>query len=155
MAKRRKKTSKNVPAKGRLKDMADQLWAVAVKEDWGCRCAVCGRMESLDSHHLVPRQHQATRYELRNGICLCKSCHQFDKNTSPHQNAAGWLAWLASRHPQACAWYHDNRRPKFEGTTNVLYYIEQIKRLREYVTTLDFERIVGVRFAAYLTGDGE
>ena len=33
MAKRRQRVSKAVPAKGRLRDMCDRLWALAVKDD--------------------------------------------------------------------------------------------------------------------------
>ena len=87
---RRKRTSKNVPAKGRLKEIAAQLWSLAVRADWANKCAVCGYGKT-EAHHLIPRQHEATRYNIRNGIALCASHHQFDKDVSPHQNAAGWL----------------------------------------------------------------
>jgi len=147
--KRRKRTSANVPAKGRLRDIADRLWALAVREDWLCRCAVCGRRKT-ESHHMVPRQHYATRYLLENGIALCSTHHQFDPNISPHQNAAGWMAWMKEHHPFRAQWYLENCCPQFDGITNAAYYIEQIQRLREYVDPDDFVRIVGVRFAAYL-----
>jgi len=139
-----------IPKKKRLKSFADELWALAVKRQWKGRCAVCGRTASLHAHHLIPRQHQATRYTLKNGICICAGCHLFSKDLSPHQNAAGWLEWLAQRHPCICKWYHENLRPKFDGTTNEEYYVGVILRLREYVQPHEFQEIVGVRFAAYL-----
>jgi hypothetical protein len=152
-AKRRKRTNKKVPAKGRLKDMADDLWSLAVKADWGNRCAICGRRTSLNSHHLVPRANNATRFNLRNGICLCKTCHQFCPKRSPHQNAKGFVAWLELLHRCVAEWYEENTPPPaFDGITNPLYYIDQIQRLREYVDPDDFERIVGVKFCAYLDG---
>ena len=154
MKKRRKRTSKDVPAKGRLADLADRLWSLAVKDDWAHRCAICGRRENLNSHHLIPRQHQATRFDLRNGICLCKTCHQFCPNYSPHQHGKGFDLWLTNHHPSFASWVEANAYPKFTGTTNADYYCEQIQRLREYVEQDDFTRIVGVRFAAYLEAGG-
>ena len=151
MAKRRKKSPGGLPAKGRLRDMADQLWSLAVKIDWAHRCAMCGHRGNLNSHHLIPRQHTATRYDsLLNGICLCKRCHQFCPVRSPHQHGEGFRQWLESEHPSRAAWMHDNCLPEFTGTTNEEFYIKQILRLKEYVEPDDFERIVGVRFAAHL-----
>ncbi len=150
MAKRRKRTNSQVPAKGRLRDMADSLWSLAVKIDWGHSCPICGRRSNLNSHHLIPRQHTATRYDLQNGICLCKRCHQFCPDRSPHQHGEGFRQWLESHHPRIAQWMRDNCHPQFLGTTNTQYYIDQIRRLKEYVEPEDFERIVGVRFAAHL-----
>ena len=145
----RKRTNNNVPAKGRLRDMADQLWSLSVRGDWNHRCAVCGSTK-VEAHHLVPRQFEATRYDLANGVALCSSHHQFDKSLSPHQNAAGWVAWLNAHHPERMEWYLANRRPVWFGTKNAPYYCEQIKRLRQYVEPEDYTRIVGQRFAAWL-----
>ena len=145
----RKRTSKDVPAKGRLREMADALWSYAVREDWAWKCAVCGSA-TVEAHHLVPRQHEATRYLLRNGIALCARCHQFDPDVSPHQNAAGWLSWLVINHKELYGWYRENERPEFSGTKNPAYYCEQIKRLREYVPAEEFERICGVKFSRWL-----
>lgn len=149
MPKRRKRTSIDIPAPGRLREMADKLWSLAVRNDWAYKCAVCGRGK-CQAHHLVPRQHHATRYTLRNGIALCARCHQFDDDISPHQNAAGWLTWLTENHPKLAAWYLENQRPRFDGTINAQYYIDQLLRLQQYVEPDDFERICGVRFSQYL-----
>lgn len=156
MAKRRKPTNKNVPAKGRLRDMADTLWSLAVRGDWNWKCAVCG-IGRCEAHHLIPRQHELTRYELQNGIALCSSHHQFDAEISPHQNAAGWLHWLAEHHPVFFDWYTEmtetGEYKNFDGTKNAQHYIDVIQRLREYVEEEEFTRIVGVRFSEYLAAD--
>ena len=155
MPKHRKKTNSNVPAKGRLRDMADMLWSLAVRADWNNRCAVCGSGK-CEAHHLIPRQHEATRYDLRNGIALCASHHQFDADISPHQNAAGWLLWLRDHQPSFYAWYlatiENGYYRGFKGTKNVQHYIDVILRLQQYVEADDFERIVGQRFSEYLKG---
>ena len=145
----RKRTNANVPAKGRLRDMADRLWSLAVRKEWADRCAVC-RAGTVEAHHLVPRQHEATRYMLRNGIALCAHCHKFDKDISPHMNAAGWLAWLQKYHWDAWTWYVLNRRPSFTGTKNAAHYCEVLKELRPLVDEESFVKIVGVKFSEWL-----
>ena len=154
MSKRRKRTNANVPAKGRLRDMADQLWSLAVKEDWANQCAMCRRRSGLNAHHLIPRQHPATRYDLANGLCLCKPCHQFDAHRSPHQCAGGFILWLKEEYALTAAWYMEAMESctyrKFNRTTNAQFYIEVIRSLREYVDEDDYTRILGQRFAAYL-----
>ncbi len=147
--KQRKRTNSNVPAKGRLRDMADMLWSLAVRSDWDNKCAVCGAGK-VEAHHLIPRQHEATRYDLSNGIALCAFHHQFDAVCSPHQNGFGWRQWLAEHFPKVAEWAEQNAYPKFDGTKNPAHYIEVILSLKEYVEPEDFTRIVGVRFEAYL-----
>jgi len=152
--KRRRRTNKNVPAKGRLRDMADQLWSLAVREDWNHKCAVCGFTERLEAHHLIPRQWFSTRYDLRNGITLCARHHQFDPALSPHQNAAGWLQWLDQNHRSRADWYKTTialgAYKKLLWTKNADYFCTIIRSLKEYVDESNYERIVGVRFSQWL-----
>lgn len=145
----RKRSSSKVPAKGRLREMADTLWSLAVRADWNWRCAVCGE-KKVEAHHLVPRQHEATRYDLKNGVALCVQHHKFNKYISPHQNAAGWIEWLESCFPERAEWLFENCRPTFRGVKTAAYYCDVIRDLRQYVEEDEFVRVVGVRFAAYL-----
>ena len=153
MAKRRKKTNKNVPAKGRLRDIADQLWSLAVRGDWNWRCAVCGNSK-VEAHHLSPRQHEETRYLLRNGIALCSRHHQFCPDVSPHQNAAGWLEWLEHNHPKLAVWYQDlietGKHKEFNGVKNAHYYCDVNLSFREFVPEGEFREVVGIRFSEWL-----
>jgi hypothetical protein len=150
----RKRTNKHVPAKGRLKEMADQLWSLAVKSDWANKCAICGHRGDLNSHHLIPRQHVKTRYDLQNGICLCRRCHQFCPDKAPHQNPAGFMLWLEEFRPLLAEWYlgtmESGAYRNFEGTTNAAFYCGVIRTLREYVEEDDYRRICGAKFSAWL-----
>ena len=152
--KTRRRTNARVPAKGRLRDLADKLWSLAVKIDWDHRCAVCGHRGNLNSHHLVPRQHTATRYDLHNGICLCRRCHQFCPDVSPHQNAAGFIVWLEQHIPSRYHWLmnvtEERSYRNFTGTTNAAFYCDTIKSLRHYVEDDDYTRIVGQKFSVWL-----
>ena len=152
---RRKRTSKSLPAKGRLRDIADKLWSVAIRDDWGNCCAAC-RSRQCEAHHLIPRQHEATRYHMRNGICLCARHHQFDPDISPHQNAAGFLLWLSEHYPDTHLWYTGRMEcgvPVFQGTRSAQYYCEVISELKAFVLDDTYSAIVGVRLRAHLEGN--
>lgn len=144
---RRKKTNRSIPAKGRLRDIADRLWSKAVSEDWAHKCAACGGQGKLNSHHLIPRQHTAMRFRLMNGMCLCVHCHQFCADISPHQNAAGFLHWFASsEYEELYKWYIEQTETKAykraDIKTTQRYYCGIIQRLREYVSEDDYTRIL-------------
>ena len=153
MSGRRRRTSKTIPAKGRLRDMADRLWSLSVRGDWNHQCAVCGYRKT-EAHHLIPRQHQATRYDVRNGIALCSRHHKFDRDVAPHQNAAGWIAWLEDDHPKLARWYQDNCQPApIQRSRTADYYLALLTEFRQYVSDKDFDRIVGIRLANKLEAD--
>lgn len=158
MAKRRKRTSKDIPAKGRLADFAHNLWSRAVRDDWSNMCAVCGATDDLvtsglQAHHLIPCQFTRFRYLLRNGICLCGFDHKLNPILAPHMNAEGWLTWLKVRHPELREWYEQNnprRWEPFDVTKNWRFFVDVIESLRAHVEPDDFEKIVGVKFDRWL-----
>jgi len=153
MAKRRKRTSKNVPAKGRLRDMADRLWSITVRTDWNWKCAVC-QASRCEAHHLIPRENEATRFDLQNGIALCSSHHRFCPQVSPHQNAGGWMRWLEHHQPLRFEWYVETiangQHLKFDGIKNAPYYCDVIRSFQQYVEPETFIEIVTVQFSTYL-----
>ena len=149
MAKRRKKSSGGWPAKGRLRDIADDLWSWAVRLDWAGKCAVCGA-PSCEAHHMVPRQFEATRYDLWCGIALCPNHHKFDPGMAPHQNPKGFIVWLEVNLPSRAEWLDQHYCPRFNGIKDVAHYLAQIKRLEQYVEPDDFVRIVGVKLSSRL-----
>lgn len=156
MAKKRKKTADD---KKRLRDLADQLWSLAVREDGAQRCEMCGTRSSLNAHHLIPRQHMALRHVLENGLCLCSHCHQWDSSRSPHQSAAGFVFWLQEHLPLRHEWLMKTIESggfrRFTGTTNATYFCDVIRTLRAYVPEDEFVRVVGQRFARWLDDQQE
>ena len=56
-----------------LSEEADILWRKAVK--LGGRCLFCGNTHGLEAHHLHHRGGTRYRWDIRNGICLCKWDH--------------------------------------------------------------------------------
>ena len=138
-----------IKKKKNLRKRADELWSLAVKVDWGHKCAVCGNRGALNSHHLVPRQN-APRFSLRNGMALCASCHQFSPKLSPHQNAFGWKAWLKENHPIIHDWCEEHKHDEFDGSKTEQYYLEVICDLKQYVEEAHFVHIVGPVLANWL-----
>jgi len=141
-----------LPTKKRLREICDKLWSAAVKADWNYKCAICGKREDLNSHHLIPRQHYAVRYTLENGICLCAGHHQFCPHKSPHNNGPGFHRWLEVAHPIRAKWLKDtiDNGYEFQGTKSAHYFLEVMEELRQYLEPFEFDAIVGVRLAAYL-----
>jgi hypothetical protein len=78
---RRPIARKSRPAKVRktprskLKRMADKLWSQIVRAAGKCR--ICGSEERLQAAHGFSRSYLGTRWDLRNGWCLCAADHVF------------------------------------------------------------------------------
>jgi len=153
MAKRRKqhkRVSDDIPAKFTLYHMADDLWAIAVKNDCNHQCVVCKKFpDVLHAHHLVPRGYAATRFDTWNGVALCYWDHTKNPELAPHQNAAGWIAWLSANMPARAEWYMQNRHPA-EVTKDADYYCQAIWNLKQYVEEGVYVDIVGQKFSEWM-----
>jgi len=67
------------PTKGSRKDLIKKLdiaWAKKIKEHAGA-CAICGKESYLNAHHIFSRRYMSTRWDLANGITLCRGCHLY------------------------------------------------------------------------------
>lgn len=55
---------------------ADMLFSKFIRDrDQVCRR--CGRTDILQCHHLIGRRYMKVRFDPRNGVAVCKSCHMF------------------------------------------------------------------------------
>ena len=58
--------------------MNDQQWARAIMERDNWTCQNCGTNAHLDAAHIISKQRRPDlRHELKNGVTLCRSCHEF------------------------------------------------------------------------------
>ena len=81
-------------------------------------CEICGRLgergksqgwTNLDAHHLINKGASSEHCtSLSNGISLCKHCHQWSLELSPHQNRSGFEQWLRINRPGQWEWYEEN-----------------------------------------------
>ena len=70
--------------KRKADDKQMAAWRKAVAKRDGDKCRWCRRKvvetlerlpEQAQTHHATPREHRPTRYDVRNGIRLCGTCH--------------------------------------------------------------------------------
>jgi len=77
----------------------DKIWADEVKRIDNYKCAICGSIKTLNSHHILPKHgYKELRHNLKNGITLCVTCHKFGKNAA-HKNALAFAEFLAIHRP--------------------------------------------------------
>ena len=51
-------------------------WACSVKERDNFKCRNCDSEKDLQAHHIIPwRINKDLRFDLNNGLTLCRSCH--------------------------------------------------------------------------------
>lgn len=53
-------------------------WGLAVRTRDGNKCKVCESTDDITAHHIVPwKKDESKRFEIDNGISLCRKCHSF------------------------------------------------------------------------------
>ena len=52
----------------------DALWGQIIKLPG--KCFRCGTTEGLQAAHIIGRAQRVVRWDTRNGICLCHTCHR-------------------------------------------------------------------------------
>ena len=70
--------------------LCDELWAEKVKKRANGCCEKCFSTNHLSAHHIYPRTIYALRYDLQNGVALCKRCHLY----WAHKNALEFVDWI-------------------------------------------------------------
>lgn len=73
---------------------ADTEWSLKVKERDGFKCAYCGRIDTLNSHHIFSRRHEGLRWDIDNGITLCAGHHNFSTQFSAHKTPVEFVEWI-------------------------------------------------------------
>lgn len=69
----------------------DRAWSAAVRERDGELCRRC-RSGPVDPHHIFTSKRRSTRWDLVNGISLCRSCHRWI-----HAHPAAGMIWLTAQ----------------------------------------------------------
>lgn len=75
-------------------------WGATIHE--AGECAVCGRTQGLEAHHIIHRHRRATRDDPRNGILLCAAHHRGKQ--SAHNSPRWFMGWLEINRPEQYAW---------------------------------------------------
>lgn len=69
---------KSVPSKSTLRNKADKLCGQLARSIG--KCEHCGSTEQLQWCHIITRGIGKLRYERRNWLCMCASCHRHFHN---------------------------------------------------------------------------
>lgn len=78
----------------------DTLWSKATKKLAGNKCEVCGKVDTLNSHHVIGRSNYALRWEIKNSVVLCANHHKFSREFSAHNNPVWFDGWLRDNKPE-------------------------------------------------------
>ena len=77
-----------------------EAWAKQVKERDENKCVICGRIDLINSHHIIPREVHAFRFIIENGISVCPNHHNFSRDISCHNNPFTFYLWLMNNRPE-------------------------------------------------------
>jgi len=79
------------PSKKTLKKKCDELWSKLIRQRAGNKCEYCGKSDGkIDAHHILSRRHFSVRWNLENGVALCRYHHQF----FAHEDPVAFTEWL-------------------------------------------------------------
>ena len=118
-----------VKSKTTMRNKADDLWRKIVKLKG--YCTICGKPASqcqLHAHHVIGRSNYATRFDLRNGICLCAYCHKLSPK-SAHEDPQGFMQWYEANYKADYDYLDSAKRKPIVLTAE--YYEGIIKGLKE------------------------
>lgn len=63
------------------KSSESKKWSFLVKQKFNFTCQKCGSNKNLHAHHIKSwRKFPDLRFDLDNGLCLCKECHIIEHN---------------------------------------------------------------------------
>ncbi len=82
-----------------LEKRLDLAWARAVKNRAGFKCEYCGKMSTLNAHHIYSRAKKSVRWDVDNGICLCVA-HHVGTQFSAHKTPVPFGLWLTKKRGQ-------------------------------------------------------
>ena len=117
-----------------VKKSLDKLWSKLVKIQAGYKCEVCGKNENqcrLNSHHIIGRTNRMTRWDLRNGCCLCTQHHKFGKQ-SAHEDAPWFDEWLQKYRKKDYEYINSIKNEIKKWTLEEMLELEQ--ELKEYLS---------------------
>lgn len=131
------------PKKQPIKWVEKELDALAsklCKAVAGHKCVRCGATEYLQWHHIVTRRIKTLRWDMSNGLCLCRGCHFWWHNVAQMGEQWSWLdekfgpdlrAYLNSR-VKAVGDKKIDRKAIRESLQNTLASVEKARSSLEF-----------------------
>ncbi len=86
--------TQNSKSKKKIMKAMDRMWSHLIFATYGNRCVLCGK-PAVDSHHIIRRsKSNALRYDIKNGVPLCKGCHFFGIHKGSTEHHKALLEWI-------------------------------------------------------------
>jgi len=148
-----KKHTKKKSGKTDWDKMALKLWSLIVRQRAG-GCELCNKeadfdkygrqVKGTDAHHLVGRRNFLHRYSLNNGVCLCKGCHMYSRDHSPHYDMVSIAGFVAKMETEDHLkhrndWFNSEGFKKMQPTTTAEEHYYRL--LDVYISMLDGESL--------------
>lgn len=132
-ARKRQQAREATKVKQRLRKQADALWQQCVKLEHPA-CEMCGILMEEGHHFFAKGSCSALRYDLENGIGLCRRCHHL-------HNLGKAIVDVPITRLRGDDWYDDLFRRK-SGLTkrSKAYYEGEIERLTARLEELEEQR---------------
>ena len=100
-------------------------------------------IKNLDAHHVIGRNTYKHRYNLNNGMALCKGCHMYSREHSPHYDIVSCDGFKDKfkklknpfKEDIRYQWYEDNKHDKSQPKEKAQYHY--YKLLDVYISMLD------------------
>ena len=98
--------------KSTVKNRMDKKWSLIIRSLG--RCEVCGKDGDccqLHPHHVIGRKNLDTRWDLRNGVCLCATHHTLGKQ-SAHEQPLWFKDWLKEHRAEDYIYLNEFKKKK-------------------------------------------
>lgn len=115
-----------------LNKQLDKLWSEVVRSKGACE--LCGRRPPevvLQAHHIFSRRNYSTRWDIKNGVCLCTGDHIY----KAHKDIQEFADWVQSKYGVD---YIDDLRQKAHSTADFTKEekVEMIEKLKNCLTLI-------------------
>ena len=106
--------------------ICDDLWKQLIILIANNRCERCYSPKTLQAHHIYSRTYWTIRYDLKNGVCLCRKCHIY----WAHKNAVEFAFWIKDIRDLEYLELRKDAIAKIDMKLNELYLRKKIKELK-------------------------
>jgi len=87
------KGKKKLPSKTTVRNRMDAKWSKIVRSVGFCEYCKASNAQ-LHAHHIIGIRNLDTRWNLKNGICLCANHHTVSSTFSAHETPEKFREWL-------------------------------------------------------------
>lgn len=106
-----------------LIDKADRMFSLQVRA-LGI-CERCGSFQNLETAHIISRNNHFLRFDEKNALCLCKSCHKWG-----HENPNDFMKFAEEKKGYEVMSYLQKEKNRVHAPFSADFYKGQIERLK-------------------------